>query len=153
YINVDVWDGTAWNTVYANTAYSNSLDAQDVGSRNIDVTAVAANRPDVRVRFRWVGNWSWYWILDNVRLISTATAPVVSSVSVPPNATYSATQALDFTVNWSEAVTVTGTPQIPLTIGSSTVNASYVSGSGTSALLFRYTVAAADLDLNGIAVG
>jgi hypothetical protein len=47
-------------------------------------------------------------------------------------------------------ITVTGTPRISLQIGSSTVNANYVSGSGTSRLLFRYTVTLADLDLDGV---
>lgn len=84
------------------------------------------------------------------------TAPVVSSVSVPANATYTAGQSLDFTVNSSENVTVNtggGTPRIPLTIGASTRYASYLSGSGTSALVFRYTVQTGDNDLDGIAVG
>ncbi|HET8810573.1 MAG TPA: Ig-like domain-containing protein [Flavobacteriaceae bacterium] len=84
------------------------------------------------------------------------TAPVVSSVSVPANATYTAGQNMDFTVNSSENVTVNtagGIPRIALTIGASTRYASYLSGSGTSALVFRYTVQTGDSDLDGIAVG
>ena len=83
-------------------------------------------------------------------------APTVASVAVPTNAWYVAGQNLDFTVNFSESVTVDttgGTPRIALTVGSTTVYATYVSGSGTSALVFRYTVQANDLDANGIAVG
>lgn len=84
------------------------------------------------------------------------TAPTISSVSVPSNATYILGQNLDFTANFNEDVTVVttgGTPQIALTIGSSTRQAAYVSGSGTNALLFRYTVQLGDLDSDGIAVG
>jgi hypothetical protein len=77
----------------------------------------------------------------------------VTSVNVPSNGTYIIGQNLDFTVNWDIPVTVTGTPQVPLTIGASAKNASYVSGNGTKALLFRYTVVSGDLDNNGIAVG
>ena len=83
-------------------------------------------------------------------------APTVTSVSVPSNAWYTAGQNLDFTVNLSEAVIVNttgGTPRIALTVGSTTVYATYVSGSGTSALTFRYTVQANELDTDGIAVG
>lgn len=83
-------------------------------------------------------------------------APTVASVSVPANAWYVAGQNLDFTVNFSESVTVVttgGTPRIALTVGTTTVYADYVSGSGTSALVFRYTVQANDLDTNGITVG
>ena len=81
--------------------------------------------------------------------------PQVSSVSVPANATYKEGGNLDFTVNFSEAVTVAGgTPTIPVTLNTGgTVNASYTSDSGTSALVFRYTVQAGDQDNNGIKVG
>lgn len=82
--------------------------------------------------------------------------PTVASVSVPANAWYVAGQNLDFTVNFSESVTVAttgGTPRIALTVGTTTVYADYVSGSGTTALVFRYTVQTNDLDTNGIAVG
>ena len=83
-------------------------------------------------------------------------APTVASVAVPTNAWYVAGQNLDFTVNFSESVTVNttgGTPRMALTVGTTTVYATYLSGSGTSALVFRYTVQANDLDTNGIAVG
>jgi hypothetical protein len=85
-----------------------------------------------------------------------ATAPVVSSVSVPSNGAYKAGDNLDFTVNLSEAVVVDtsgGTPRVALTIGSSTVYANYVAGSGTDALVFRYTVQNGDTDADGIAIG
>jgi len=83
-------------------------------------------------------------------------APTVTSIAVPSNAWYVAGQNLDFTVNFSESVTVDttgGTPRMALTVGTTTVYATYLSGSGTSALVFRYTVQGNDLDTNGIAVG
>src|SRR5690606_24834738 len=86
-----------------------------------------------------------------------AAAPTVSSVSVPANATYVAGNNLDFTVNFSENVTVDtggGTPFIALTLDTGgIVNAQYLSGSGTSAVTYRYTVANGNLDTDGIAVG
>lgn len=87
----------------------------------------------------------------NVRV--DGVAPVVGSVSVPTNATYKAGDALNFTVNFDEAVTVTGAPQLALTVGSTVRQAEYVSGSGTSALLFRYTVQSGETDANGITIG
>lgn len=89
-------------------------------------------------------------------LVIDGIAPTVSSVSVPANATYASGQNLDFTVNTSENVTINtggGTPRIALTIGATTRYATYVSGTGTSALLFRYTVDITDVDTDGIAVG
>src|SRR5205807_2589210 len=44
------------------------------------------------------------------------------------------------------------TPGVGLTIGATGVTASYVSGSGTSVLVFRYTVAAGDSDPDGITI-
>ena len=85
--------------------------------------------------------------------VTTPSAPTVSSVSVPANSTYKTGDNLDFTANFSAAVTVSGTPRIPLTIGATTRYASYVSGSGTSALVFRYIVPSGDADADGIAVG
>ncbi|KRA42029.1 fibronectin type III domain-containing protein [Devosia sp. Root635] len=85
---------------------------------------------------------------------STSTAaPTVTSVEVPANGTYTAADNLDFKVNFDNPVTVTGTPYIRLTVGSTTRYADYVSGSGTSALTFRYDVSAGDLDTDGIVVG
>ncbi|GMK47717.1 hypothetical protein PghCCS26_48470 [Paenibacillus glycanilyticus] len=81
------------------------------------------------------------------------TAPAVASVDVPAGGSYKSGSTLDFTVHYSENVAVTGTPTLPVTIGSSTVQAAYVSGTGTNALLFRYTVLSGQEDLDGIEVG
>lgn len=92
--------------------------------------------------------------LNGVRV--DAIAPIVNSVAVPTSGTYISGQPLDFTVHFDDAVTVNtsgGAPQLALTLGSSTVYASYVSGSGSAALNFNYTVQAGDSDSNGISVG
>ncbi|QXP72501.1 T9SS type A sorting domain-containing protein [Tenacibaculum sp. AHE15PA] len=89
-------------------------------------------------------------------VISSAVSPIVSSVAVPANGTYALGQNLDFTVNFNEnitAVTTGGTPQIAITIGATVNQAAYISGSGSSTLLFRYTVQSGDLDTDGIAIG
>lgn len=90
-------------------------------------------------------------------LVIDGVVPVVTSVAVPSNGTYIPGQNLDFTVNFSEAVTVVvggGTPSLGVTLDTGgTVQAGYVSGSGTTALLFRTTVTAGQQDPNGIAVG
>jgi hypothetical protein len=79
-------------------------------------------------------------------------APTITSVTGPTAGTYIVGQNLDFTVVFSEAVAVTGTPRLQLTIGSTTRYATYLSGTGTSTLTFRYTVQAGDEDTDGIAV-
>lgn len=79
-------------------------------------------------------------------------APTVGSVSVPANGTYGMGAELTFTVNFSEAINVVGTPRIALLIGADTHYANYFSGSGTSALQFSAAVQPGWLDANGITV-
>jgi hypothetical protein len=81
-------------------------------------------------------------------------APIISSVAVPSNGYYSAGSNLNFTVNFSENVTITGSPYIPITMNTGgTVYASYASGSGSSSIVFRYTIQSGNLDMDGITIG
>ena len=80
------------------------------------------------------------------------TAPMLQSASGPGSSTYAPGHFLSFALTFNEAVTVTGTPRLTLTIGSTTRYADYLSGTGTSTLNFRYTVQAGDADADGIAV-
>jgi ELWxxDGT repeat protein len=89
---------------------------------------------------------------DTSGVLVDGVAPTITSVTGPAAGTYIVGQHLDFTVVFSEAVAVTGTPRLVLTIGSTTRYATYLSGSGTSTLTFRYTVQAGDEDSDGIAV-
>jgi len=89
-------------------------------------------------------------VLQNPGAAGDVTGPTITSVDAPANATYYVGDNLNFTVNWDEAATVTGTPRIALTVGAATKYANYLSGSGTTALVFRYTVAETEADLDGI---
>tara|TARA_R110002073_G_scaffold326975_1_gene507298 strand:- start:158 stop:5872 length:5715 start_codon:yes stop_codon:yes gene_type:complete len=81
-------------------------------------------------------------------------APVITAVSAPTDGVYGIGSNLDFTATFSSAVTITGSPSIPITIGSTTLQAT-VSGTvnGATTATFRYTVVEDDLDTDGIAVG
>ncbi len=68
------------------------------------------------------------------------------------NNTYKLNDIIDVTVIFNEAVTVTGTPQIDLTIGTTVRQADYKSGSTTPQLLFQYTVQATDEDTDGASI-
>lgn len=76
--------------------------------------------------------------------------PTVLSVSLPADNVYTESQNLDLTLSFNQIVTVAGNPRIPITLSSGIVFADYVSGSGSSDVMFRYTVANGDEDLNGI---
>ncbi|TAN47760.1 MAG: hypothetical protein EPN21_16615 [Methylococcaceae bacterium] len=67
------------------------------------------------------------------------------------NSTLNAGDVVSITVTMSQATTVNttgGTPQLALTIGDAVVQASYASGSGSTALLFNYTIQAGQIDAN-----
>jgi hypothetical protein len=83
------------------------------------------------------------------------TAPTISSVSAT-NGNYNAAlnSNLNLTVAFNESVTVTGTPRIALTIGTSTEFANFISLTDSRTATFRFTVIVeyGDIDLDGIVV-
>lgn len=109
----------------------NSGTIQNVGLQNLDLSFTPP-------------------IMTNVLVDSIV--PTISSVTPPADATYVETDNLDFVVNISENVDVTGTPRIQIDIGGTTKYADYLSGTGTNALTFRYTVEANLTDTNGITI-
>ena len=91
-----------------------------------------------------------------VGTFTTKAAPTVASVSVPSSGTYAIGSALTFYITWDDAVavTVTGTPTISFTVGSTARTASYNGfGSGSTLTFFSYAAQAGDLDTDGIVVG
>jgi hypothetical protein len=81
------------------------------------------------------------------------TAPTVNSVTAPSAGTYTVGQTLDFTVSFNEVVNVTtnsGFPRIALVMNTGTVYATYLSGTGSTNIVFRYTVASGNNDSDGI---
>ena len=71
--------------------------------------------------------------------------PTVSAVSATTaNGIFKAGGVIAITVTFSEAVTVTGTPQLTLETGSTDAVVNYASGSGGTTLTFNYTIAAGE---------
>ncbi len=97
--------------------------------------------------------YSTYYTLDT-------TAPTVSSVAITAaplaqNNYLNAGDVVSATVTFSETMTVSttnGTPYLNLNIGGTTVQAAYASGSGTTALVFSYTILSGQTDINGISI-
>ena len=80
--------------------------------------------------------------------------PTVSSISsTPTDGTYDSGQQLNFDVELSEDITVRGTPQLHLNIGSTTRHALFTGLSGTRTLQFSYTVKEDEKDSDGISLG
>jgi large repetitive protein len=87
-------------------------------------------------------------------LVDAATGPYVISVLKPANGMYFETANLDFTLNFNRVVNFSGVgvARLPIIVGSTLVYANYLSGIGTTALTFRYTVTTTDEDLDGISL-
>ena len=94
---------------------------------------------------------------------SDTTAPTVSCVAITSDTgddevylddygVYGIGDKIEVTVTFSEDVTVTGSPQLELTVGSSAKNAAYKSTTD-SKVVFSYTVAVGDSDADGISIG
>ena len=80
-----------------------------------------------------------------------ATLAVVSTPQTDD--TYGLDDDIEVTVTFAEVVHVTDDPVLLLSIGGQTRTATFVSGSGTRILRFRYTVQSGDVDEDGLSVG
>ena len=142
--------------IYNNVDYSRYSDEKNDNGRLIDTngsyTFVSNDGVDMGVAI--------FGSIDPTASVkvtaSCAPAPAastVTSVTVPSDGTYGVGETLSFTVNFDQSVTVTGTPTIALTVGTTSRIASYASGSGSASLVFRYIVQAGDIDSDGVALG
>ena len=82
--------------------------------------------------------------------LSNSQASVTAVTSFDASATLKIGDQIDVIVSFTQAVTITGTPQLELETGTTDTKINYLSGSGSSFIFFRYTVAegntSSDLD-------
>ncbi|MES2425995.1 MAG: hypothetical protein V4560_03445, partial [Bacteroidota bacterium] len=166
--------GPGSNAEFIFTGYKNGVAVTgatgtiDLGAASTTSGSISFSQNDGVSQYNWgtlTFNGTFWQNIDEVRITGTGidqalaidnlvfSSAVVTSVAAPLSKTYKTGDAVNFTVNFDAAVTVTGTPTIPVTIGSTAQTASYASGSGTSALVFSYTVQSGDLDNDGVALG
>ena len=87
-------------------------------------------------------------VIDTTAPATTAIALATAATTTPLNVG----NVITATVTMSETVQVTGTPQLTLTIGSTTKQASYSGGTGTTILTFTYAVEKGLFDGDGISI-
>jgi hypothetical protein len=85
-------------------------------------------------------------------LIDGNSAPSIVSVKLPADKKYPNATNLDFVVTYDNIVNVLGVPQLDLLVGDKNVAATFISGSGSKVLTFRYITLPGELDLDGINV-
>ncbi len=124
--------GTSWNSVAIAAANTNTaLAATGLVDGTYKVYTVDA-----------AGNLSA--ASTNSVIVDTTPSTVVGVSSSTADGSYNAGDVIAVTVQFNEAVTVTGTPRLTLETGTTDRVVNYSSGTGTNTLTFNYTVQAGD---------
>ena len=134
------------------------LSAADVARPGFTAPALASERV-LRYRFtvqgRGHGRTDSHTATDTVT-VTVRAAPAVTAValtSVPrADGTYRRDETIEVSVTFSAPVTVTGPPTIGLEVGTVVRQAAYARNATPATLVFGYTVAANEMDADGIAV-
>ncbi len=134
-------------TLAGSSAAHSSLASSSPGSQAIFTLLSAASQNVSFINATDIDSSGDQMIVDAGGLLSNATNwllfEVTNVTSSLANGSYKAGQVVPILVTFSEAVTVTGVPQLVLATGTPAVTAvSYTSGSGTATLTFNYTVIA-----------
>ncbi|MFD2113533.1 DUF4347 domain-containing protein, partial [Thiorhodococcus fuscus] len=86
--------------------------------------------------------------INSATITSTANPTVTGVTSSSDDGAYKAGDQISIQVTFSQAVDVTGTPQLTLETGTTDRTVDYASGSGSTTLTFTYTVQAGDTSLD-----
>ena len=143
-------NGTALSHTFRYTIANPDLDTNGITVG----TAVTSNGTTAYVRDAGQNIVGGTFASPNTAGINVdAVAPTVSSVTPIANGTYETGDTLQMSITYSEAITVDttgGTPSIQIALASGTVNLDYASGTGTTTLVFSYTLTASDYDFDGL---
>ena len=119
--------------------FSYTVGASDKNVASLSATTINLNGATIKDGAGNAANLSLSGLTQAGPQIDTTT-PLISSIAeTPSSGVLNAGKTVTYTITTSEAVTVTGTPQLMLNDGGI---ATYTAGSGTSALTFKYTVLA-----------
>lgn len=116
---VEVFDGTSWIEVASYTGADQNDSS--IGLEEIDVTTELSGVNNAKVRFRWVGDYSWGWAVDN---IVVEEGP---SCLVPTNLTAGTITPTTFELNWVDGGN-SGSPTWEIEYGAE----GFTQGSGTT---------------------
>jgi len=142
---------TPTSLVFEYTVQAGETDANGIAAGRAIVLPSGASIVDV------AGNAALLAIRapNLARVLVDSAGPVATSIKAPAAKTYGANAPIDFVVNFNEPVVVTGSPTLPVQIGSaarSAVFAGYAARSGNKSLVFRTSPQAGDLDADGVSI-
>ncbi len=61
-------DGENWTSFDALNRIAPSTDMFNPMTQELNISKIAANQPQVYIRFYWKGFYSWYWMIDDIEL-------------------------------------------------------------------------------------
>lgn len=130
------------------------LTSPNASTPSATIAGLGSGTYDFRVWSRATNNSSASAVSLNSQSVDS-TAPTISNIGISStpggDSIYGAGETLTATITWSETVTVTGFPRIPIQ-GLSSKFLTYLSGSGTTSTTFSYPVTSGDFDRDGISV-
>lgn len=123
-VSVEVFNGTTWTSVFSASASS----TPNPDSQSLDITTEAGGSAVAQVRFHWTGNWSWWWIVDNVNVDGTniGFSVTTGATTIPNGGSISALDGSALSA-LSLSFDATGTNS-PGTITSVVTNSSLITG-------------------------
>jgi hypothetical protein len=154
-ISMDIGGDIKYATYISGSGSDRLVFAYTIQDGDEDLDGITSSSPiDLNggtIRDSGANNSALTFTTPDTSSVNVITAPIeILSVNKPIDNTYSEGQNLDFEISYNQPILVTGIPRLSLNIGGSTLYANYLSGSGTSNLIFRYTVQAGDSDDDGV---
>ncbi len=144
-------DGSGTNTLHF--VYAIQPDEEDMDGIKIN-TAITLNGSSIKDSYGNDAPLLFSHGINTTGIRVDAVAPMITQLISPQDTLYKAGDTLQIGLLFSENIfvnTTTDTPYLKLTIGNSIRNVLYQKGTGSSLLLFQYTIQPSDLTKSGIA--
>lgn len=71
YVVVSNDGGATWTDFQVNTSMAVNTNSANPAIAQVNISSVAANQMNVKVGFRYVGAYDWFWAVDDVQLVET----------------------------------------------------------------------------------
>ena len=138
--------------------YTIQAGETDDNGISIEANVLALNSSTIKDAVLNNANLTHSAVSANSNYKVDTTLPTVSSVEITSatgmlNNSLNAGDVVSVTATFNEIVIRTGSPQLTIVVGSTERTATYTSGSGSTLLVFQYTIQAGETDDNGISIG
>lgn len=71
YVVVSADGGATWTDFQVNTSMAVNTNSANPALAQVNISSVAANQANVKIGFRYVGAYDWFWAVDDVQLVET----------------------------------------------------------------------------------